>query len=175
MLAAARRQAAAAAQVGTNNSDVVLDAAQHNGPAAVNGVSSPEAVREDVSRPQKRARTATQAQRGKMPLQHSSGRTVGDGQGPAAEAESNAATTAGHDAGSVSAAANTLPALAAEQLDGDKCFGEDADAEWPPDIHDTVGCVAVDADGALLIRALTRDVLEESPGFSIRRMVCVSC
>ncbi len=142
MLSAAR-QAEAAAYVGTAGSNVVADAAQHTMLAAANGVADREAADADnANRPTKRPRAATPARTVTLPPQPSSVWTVSCGQRPTSEAECSAAQAAGV------MAAGLQQALAAEQLDGNGCHGVDVNAEWPPDMHDTVGCVFVHANGA---------------------------
>ncbi len=143
MLAAARRQAAAAPPVGTAGSIAVEDAARDSVSAAANGVAEREAAdTKDAGRPTKRARTATPAQNVMLPPQHSTAHAISHSQQATSAAEGNTERSAGR------VAAGSWQALAAEQLDGNGCHGADADAEWPPDMHDTVGCVVIDADGA---------------------------
>ena len=146
MLAAARPQAAAAAPGGTAGSSLAEDAAQHNMPAAANGAAGSEAAdAEDAGRPTKRARTATPAEGVAAPPQHGTARSMSHAQRPAAEAEGSAGQAAGV------VAAGSHQALAAEQLDGSHgCHAADTHDGWPPDMHDTVGCVVVDANGASL-------------------------
>ena len=152
-LEAARRQAASAAQVAPIRSVAERDAAQCSGLAAMNGAAGQGAADVEIGdRPLKRARMAVQAPGVELPPQHSAAHDVCHGQ---PGAPNSSATTQSSD----HAGAESLPALAAEQLDGSGCHGADAAAGWPPDMHDTVGCVLVSANGASLHSAVHTSVV----------------
>ena len=153
MLSAAQRQAASLGAHASTVSSMSVEAPQCSEPMPANCAGSWRAEdADDDSRFAKRARKAEQSQDGQdirvVPPQHRSIRASGQDQSAAALSGSEAV-----DSCNV-AASVPLPTLAAEQVDGSTCVKEEeAGPGWPPDMHDTVGCVTVNACGAVLTSA----------------------
>ena len=141
MLAAAQQQVAPGACAHLVSSDAMPDTAQRSVPMAGNGTASRQA--EEGPGPAKRARTAQRDTSGTLPRRRSSVSSSSRGLSAATVHGSTGARSPS------TAAAAQLQTLAAEQLDGTVRPGEHGESSWPPDMHDTVGCVVVDGRGAL--------------------------
>ena len=141
MLLEAQSRAAAGAETTVTSTDRHRHAVAASKPDASERHCADQLESEgDTDRPPKRARTAALQQNGKVP-----DRTDCKQDSCAARSRANVCDIITAD----SRAATSHPIeLTSSQLDG---TGGDSDDEyrWPPDVHDTVGCVAVDGTGEL--------------------------
>ena len=141
MLTAAQSGAAASAL--PIDADVDRDAHVPAGsqPASLGGSTARHACAGNTERPTKRARTLPQQNR-TNPDDHNSGQGSSAAHLAAMVSDKSAVDSR------VTSSRVSQPAIALPQSDG-KDSQEGDDPGWPPDLHDTVGCITVSESGKL--------------------------